>query len=157
MITVMDDSIFKARTHERNGFEFVNGQLVMILWSVYVLSALCLPELELVSFSWASASSFLYVLRRLIPLFRSDYELIFKDSMLVMKDGDAVMWSVSYQDLSHIDKEVVAGTGTVLTPLIEETFIYTHGEDKFLLPNGAFDSYEIEAIQLEITRRIAMS
>lgn len=153
MLDVMDDSVFKARAGIADGFEFINGYLILAMWAVWGVSKAFFPQAETVFLGWAFASTFLYGFKYFVPLLRSDYQLIFKDDFLMFQQGEAVLWTLPYRELSHIGTEKVAGTGTKLTPFIEEIYVYTHGEEKFLIPPHVFELDEIEGIQREIEVR----
>lgn len=153
MIAVMDDSVFKARAGIADGFEFINGYLILAMWLVWGVSRAFFPQAETVFFGWAFASTLMYGFKFLVPLLRSDYQLIFKQDFLMFQQGEAVLWTLPYQDLSHIGTEKLAGTGTKLVPLVEEVYVYTHGDEKFLIPPHVFGLHDIESIQREIELR----
>lgn len=155
MIAVMDDSVFKARAGIADGFEFINGYLIVAMWVVWGVSKAFFPQAEVVFFGWAFASTLLYGFKYLVPLFRSDYQLIFKDDFLMFQQGDAVLWTLPYENLSHIGAEKLNHSGTKFVPLIEELFVYTHSNEKFLIPPYVFELDDVNAIQREIEIRKA--
>lgn len=149
----MNDTVFKARSDTQQCYEFLNGYLILAMWAGCGLSLVLIPEVTVVFFSWAFVTSVIYVLKSIICALRSNYQLSFKEDLLLFQQGDAVLWTLPYARVSHIGKEPIDPSSSKFGSFAEQLFVYTTGEEKYLLPQDVFESSEIEAIQHEIELR----